>query len=182
MMNGVLNTKLADVTTENEPVILADVKAYCKIDFDEEDDLITSFISVARGILEDYCNISFIQREIQAVIINECGGQLLPYGPISDVESIVVKDSDGNTVSDFKTTGIDFINLENPISCDLTVTYQGGYEAGKLPPELKTAIKAQVLYMYEHRGDETDAALNNIAPVAKQLCQRKRMVLNEWFI
>jgi len=43
---------------ESEPVTLEEVKAYCKIDFDEEDTLISAFITAARENLEKYLGIS----------------------------------------------------------------------------------------------------------------------------
>ena len=49
-----------------EPVSLAEVKEYCKIDYDEEDDLLTAFITAARENLEKYLGISIIQKELSA--------------------------------------------------------------------------------------------------------------------
>ncbi|HEX5555093.1 MAG TPA: head-tail connector protein, partial [Chitinophagaceae bacterium] len=93
-MNGVIDIKFTDEGT-TEPVLLADVKAPLEIDGTYHDAFLTDLIATARQVAEKYLNRSLIPRTVEATIMNESGGQLLPYGiPSGD---ITVKDAAGGT-------------------------------------------------------------------------------------
>jgi len=52
--------------TITEPIALADVKLYSKIDYSEEDTLITSLITAVRERLEEFTGRSFVAKTIEA--------------------------------------------------------------------------------------------------------------------
>lgn len=171
---------IQDVTSSEspEPVTLEEAKLYCRIDFNTEDALITSMIQTARLKLEKYTGLSFKPKMLKVLLNNGMGGIDLPYGPITG--DVAVLDSDDQLVASATTKGFDYKTLETPADNGLTVSYQCGFAV--LPETLKTAIKAQVLYMYEHRGDEIEPNLSDICPDAKQLCKLYRRVFNEFFL
>lgn len=163
-----------------EPVTLAEVKAYAKIDTGTTDDsIITDLITTAREQCEDFTGISIVNRTVTAVLNNDCGGIYLPYCPFINLLSIV--DEDGNTIStdDYKLSGILFPQLIYP-KCKVTVVYTAGYG---LPPErIKSAILQQTFYLYENRGESAVISRSGIvaeltlSPQAKATLQRFRRV------
>jgi hypothetical protein len=176
--NGVIDVQAAAVDTE--PVTLDEVKLYCIIDTDQDDDVLTDMIKAARDILEKYLNVSFVSRQITALVNNSCGGQELPMGPITG--AIVYTNKAGDILTGVDVIGDQYVSVECPTLNYIKAVYTGGYAAEELPSSLKMAIKAQVLFMYEHKGDEADAIYGQIAPEAKQLSVRYRRVFNEFFI
>ena len=140
--NAVLGVKFDDGVVV-EPITLQEAKDWCRIDVPDDDALITSLITAARMLCENYANLSFIKREVTAKIKNGLGGFIAPYGPVISVTS--AKDSDGN---DIDITAFDF---DCAYPDKITVVYQAGYEA--LPQDLKTALLNQISFLYENRGD-----------------------------
>lgn len=152
LYNSVLNISFDD--EGSEPVTLSEAKEWCKIDLSDDNDLITALITAARIMCENYSNIGFITREVTAHINNANGGLYLPYAPVIGGPSAV--DEDNNTIE----LTYHFGQIMEPYG-RYTVTYRAGYET--LPEHLKTALKAQVLYLYENRGD----AENKMSPTAR---------------
>lgn len=155
--NAVLNVTFTDGTV-TEPVTLKEAKDWCKIDVSDDDSLITSLITAARIMCENYANLSFIKRTVTAKIKNGLGGFVLPYGPV--IGTPTAKDSDNADITDF--------DLDNSYSGNITVTYQAGYET--LPQNLKTALLNQIAWSYENRGD---------AKVASALSEEAKLILNQ---
>ena len=167
----------------SEPVTLDEVKAYCKIDFDDEDDLITAFITAARQQLEKFTGISFINKRLTAILQNDCGGIEIPYGPvILPLDTTLITDAAGNEV-EICVRGNEFPYIETLINW-VQIIYDAGYE-DNLPTILKTAIKAQVFFLYENRGEKigfgTGDAVRQYNPdfvcsAAQILCGKYRRV------
>lgn len=129
----------------SEPVTLADVKAWGKIDLSDENSLITALITTARIMCEQYCNTSLVSRTIAADINNANGGFILPYGPVTNTPTAV--DWQGEAI----TLTYNFGQIQQPRD-RMTVTYTAGFTT--VPEVYKTAIMQQILYLYENRGDE----------------------------
>lgn len=162
---GLYNTVLSVNTNDEgltEPVTRAEAKLWAKIETSDDDDIVDALITAARQICEQFSGIGFIQREIVASIENNNGGFFLPYGPVEgDPEAT---DEYGNEVTPTYNMG----QVQDPYG-KLVVTYQGGHET--LPQNLKTALKAQFLFLYENRGE------SGIAPTAKTILEPLRVVL-----
>jgi uncharacterized phiE125 gp8 family phage protein len=158
-----------------EPVTLAEVKNYMRLEgftdelastsdvsFETDDDLLEILITASRERLEKYTNLSFVPKEFRVVLTNGAGYQELPYGPIGDVTGIYEESDDDystNIVADAVFVGNEFKQLKTPNYCNMTIDYSAGYGRGDTPPlpkALKLAIMADVLYHYEHRGDEME--------------------------
>lgn len=153
-----------------EPVTLQGAKLWAKIDLDTDDDIITALITAARKMCEDYCNINFVARVVTATVDNSNGGVYLPCGPIGTITGVT--DIDGNTIDSdaYRITGSQFKQIIYPRYAWLQVVYTGGYSV--LPEILKTAIKAQVLYLNENRGE----GATGMSPVAIQILNPYRRV------
>lgn len=155
--NQVTDVQRAAVVTE--PVQLSEMKEYAKVENSLDDGLLTALISSAREICEKYTGVSMVQREITAWFNNGNGGIYLPYGPIGTITGLY--DNDGNEV-DYEVKGTEWKQILSPIM-SLKAIYQGG--AATCPEVFKTAIKAQVLFMYENRGDSAEF----MSPIAQMI-------------
>lgn len=136
-------------TVQNEPVTVQEVKNWARIDLSDDDAIITMLITAAREQLESYTNISFIRRVVTTTIMNQLGGQYLPYGPVFDV--LYLKDVDGKTVTDYALSGVQFKQLKTCFCDPVTVQYNAGYST--LPQDFKSALLCQVAFLFENRGD-----------------------------
>ncbi len=163
--NSVLGRPQFSGEAGTEPVLLAEAKLWCKIESDqtEDDAIVTALIKAARRKCEQFVNLGFITRTVTANINNPNGNFYLPYGPVTNTPTAT--DGDGNALDVTWQLGL----LKAPLG-ESTVTYNAGYD--ELPEELKTALKEQIIYMHEHRGEGT----SDMSPMAKQLLQPLRVV------
>lgn len=169
--NAIISQQIVTDATV-EPVLIQDAKDWMSIDYSDKDTIITSLITAARRLLERKYGIGIVQKDMKVVLNNSCGGKDLPEPPISNVTAI---DSDGSNVT--LTLSGDFdVYVECPASCHLTVSYKSGYPVANVPAEYKTAIKEQVLWMFEHLGDEDMES--KVCPIAAMtLAPYKRTTL-----
>jgi len=163
-----------EVYLSTEPVSLAEAKAHLRVDFSDDDSLLSAMITSCRQAIEDYCHISLVTKTITLTLkaqeqlrsmfaqpyqVREQFNEFeLPYGPIQ-VDPIVTSiNSDGFTVTaltlntDFFLTGVRFksIKISNNFDNNMLV-YTAGYTA--IPGPLKLAILNELAYRYEARGD-----------------------------
>lgn len=155
LYNTVLQVSFDDDNTE--PVSLDDAKLWCKIDDnDTDDDLLATLITSARIMCEQYSGVGFKSRMITASINNADGGFNLPYGPVTSTPTAV--DIDNNVIDIMYNMG----QIQRPIG-PMVVSYTGGYAT--LPQNLITALKQQIIFMYENRGEGTIA----LSPMASMI-------------
>jgi hypothetical protein len=151
LYNGTTNTVFS--TEGSEPVTLADMLNWGKIDQNTDNALITALITTARIMCEQYTNTSLITRTIVSDINNANGGFILPYGPVTSTPTAV--DWQGTAL----TLVWNFSQIQSPYG-RMSVTYNAGFSV--VPEVYKTAIMQQVLYLYENRGD----GKQDMAPLA----------------
>lgn len=157
--NKLLDKKVVTGPTE-EPVSLDEAKLFMNVDYDEKDDLISSLIISARQLLEEKYDIGIVEKTLMVVVDNSCGGIDLPGAPIGIITGV---DREGTAVT-LTTIGESDKYVESPCSCYLKLSYKSGYPIGTVPEVYKTAIKQQVLWMFENLGDvET---IDKICPMA----------------
>ncbi len=164
-----------------EPVTLQEAKDFCKITATAYDTQITGFIAASRMVIERYLNICLVPRTFTAWINNPQGMFDLPYGPVKSITSVTDGEGDAIAVGDIKLVGVLFKKLESPAQDNITVEYESGY-TGPLAENYRMAIKEQVLYCFEHLGDEDNPGLTQISPMAKTQIVHNRRVLNEFFL
>jgi len=150
-----------------EPVTLEEAKLFCKIDFDDDDELIEMFITAARQMCEDYTNIGFVSREITAIINNGNGGFYLSLGPITS--DVTGADKDLNELT-LDVSGNEFKQVISPRLHRMSVEYMGGHEV--LPQQLKIALLNAIFYLYDNRAEGVD----NIGPIAQMILNPLRRV------
>lgn len=166
-LNRVVDYRFSDEGTE--PVTLQEAKDYCRIGITDDGPEITTMITAARQTIELYTRLSLVTKTVEAVIGN-CEGRIeLPFGPVTDVP--VFDDDDLESQKEF--VGLDFIRVVKPMQEDMLISYTSGYTT--LPKDLKEAILAQILYMYEMRGDES-ADTKGICNAAMRLCGRRSRI------
>lgn len=144
---------------DTEPVTVAEVKNWLKIDVADDDTLILSLIKSARQQCETYLNISLIERTVTARLQNELGDFDLPYGPLADDTFIsITNDDDTPLAIETDNYKLRVNKLTTVNNCFLNVSYLAGYPDG-IPQVFKTAILNQIAWLYETRGGETEQEL-----------------------
>lgn len=89
---------------------LADAKAYCKVEHDQEDALLTALLARARGAVESYLNRPITAAERTMVIESPSSGLrtlMLPIYPV-DAGALVIVDENGTTVpaADYRVSAV----------------------------------------------------------------------------
>jgi len=142
----------------DEPITLADFKAYAKIDFTDEDSLITSMITGVREQLEEYLNRSLVVKTIEYFdeVVDDV--VVLPYPNHDIVDEVKIN---GVVTDGYSKTGLNqFIitpNQINGFSKDITNDDSGFYckytTTGECPQAIKTEMKRLLLEQHEMRGN-----------------------------
>lgn len=147
-------TDLAD-----EPITVQQAKDYMHIDADDEDAEILAMITTARQTLERYAGVSMGEKELLLTMDEYADRVELPYGPVASVDSVEV-DGDAVSVDDGYElrAGKHLTMLTGYRNLSVAYTTKATY-----PAAWKNAVKAQVAFMYEHRGDEKGLELSDMA-------------------
>ena len=165
-INRVVDYRLTDVGTVVEPISLATAKLYARSQTGTaEDALFTLFITSARKAVERLTGLSLIPKTCAATIINMTGFMELPYGPVTNTP--VFTDYYGNTIYP-SMIGYDYPQIKDPLETVTTVSYNVGFTS--VPEELQVAILAQINFMYENRGDNSDSA--TVCVITQKICQK----------
>lgn len=153
----------------SEPVTATEAKLHLKIDYTDEDDLITSLIKVARQQLEKWSGLSFGAKTIKLFMASHKLSIPLPYGYIDTVTS--VKASRFESGETTLTSGDHYLLVGNTHKTltmyahynNLEITYTTQALNASFSESVKAAIKAQVAFLYNNRGDEEINKLDNVA-------------------
>lgn len=169
--NSILDLKLEDTNT-TEPISLEDMKLWLRLDIEDDDDLVTALIKTARVQIEGYLNRSLVLKNVKAILNNSLGSIYLPYCPIiSAIEDIVIKDKSGNDITNAEILGLEFPYIALPAIDYIYVEYSTGY--AQQPDWAIAAIKQQVSWLYENRGDETK--IGQLSPMALATLKQYRL-------
>lgn len=170
---------------EAEPVDLALIKDFCRIDADYagEDGTLNLLQASARELLEGFLNLSLAPKTIE---VQFSGGHVsLPYGPHTVINSVKNTDGDDIPEEDYKVTGLDFKSINTGISnysyfypmgscypiiepvggfynSGVIVSVNVGYTTENLQSGLKLLICRLVDYMYQNRGSEVSELPSDI--------------------
>lgn len=166
------------VQPSEEPVSVAQAKAWLKVENSVDDDLITALVSAARSAVESYTGQKLISQTIEetfncfptATMHNRFAALCLTHGPLRSVTSVEYQASAG-IYSTLSTDNYTAHSYQNPPL--ITAAYEGAWpgvidypEAVKITyvvgiaadadgvPELyKNAIKKLVTQWYENRAE-----------------------------
>ena len=161
------------VDPTGEPVGLAEMKNWLKVDHAEDDTMIRGLIETARIEAETLTKQSFVNRTVlQTHADFPFDNKLvLRAAPVSSVTSVIYSDADGSpqtfSSDDYRVvtdrvrpyiklkTAIVWPTTEadNDTAVQVTMIAGFGATAGALPDNLRTAIQMIVAYAYENRGD-----------------------------
>lgn len=149
-----------------EPVTLTEVKTWLKVDFTDDDTLLTSMIKGARQSIEQYLNLALVAKTIALDI--EFSGEdqkavTLPY--TSGLSGVTVDELDEQDVTTTLASGTDYFIRGNIIRLS-PGRYHVSYTTvpGTIPEALKEAIKMEVAERYSNRG-EASTGLSESAKV-----------------
>ena len=133
-----------------EPVSLAEAKAFLRLDGTAEDGLVTSLVAAARLHVESITGRALITQTWRLVL--PCVAGLLVALPV--VPAIALVDAPDGAVLQG-----DAVLLAEAVD-ELAVDYTAGYGgAADVPADLKQAVLALVAYWYEHRDSVTTAPI-----------------------
>ncbi len=147
--------KIEKTVTGTDELTLEVAKLWMKVDDTADDTLITSLITEAKNIIEEYINFTITPATI-TIVASPRTKLFLPYGPVQTITS--VKNYDGDDVDytyeglyiDFDTQVYSVTKPEN-VYVQTTTIYTSGTTS--IPSGLLLAWKEVVLYLYENRGD-----------------------------
>lgn len=157
-----------------EPLELAFVKSYLKVDFEDEDDYILVLIKNARDIVEQYTSRTLMLQTVEKSF--DCfpdaystRGLELESAPVESVEAITYLDTDGSEQTwdgeDYRVIVRQDITVITPknrtafpttyVEADaVTVEYKLGYpSADEVPGAFIQAMLLIIGKMYENRED-----------------------------
>lgn len=152
-----------------EPVTLAEMKAYLRVDDDAEDELIAGLIKAARLMVEAASRRILIAQSWRVMLDRWPEGRavLLPLSPVLSVENVSVFGATGVT-SEVAIETIDADLLADPPRLvaatapepgrntnGIAIDVRAGYGAvpEDVPAPLRLAIKILVARWFENRGD-----------------------------
>ena len=186
------------IPVAEDPVTLAEAKAWCKITHSSEDTLITALIKSATAKLELYTNRVFVERTFTGFFSHlECSKfekglyLALRRAPLLSVSTIEVTEDDSQvTVStddyNVKETAafsrVIFSEINNSpdvIPYPWQVVFVAGYgAAADVPEPIKTMIKQYVCFLYTNKGDCADAGgkTGGIPEIVRAIADEYRIV------
>jgi uncharacterized phiE125 gp8 family phage protein len=174
-----------------EPLTLAEVKLFCRVDYEDDDSLLQQLSKAARKRAEGWLYRGLI-TQTRAVRLNDSdfdssGNIILPNPNVQSVSSITYYDSAG-TLQTASTSLYRLVNgsdAENEAFVELlvnqtwptadadrqlpwTVTYVCGYGAAAtdVPEEIRLGLKIAVATWYEHREGMIVGTTANTMPYA----------------
>lgn len=142
--------------------LLTTVKAHCRVDFPDDDEILKTYTAISIAQLENVWDLAVFgvtgdwQPTPDAVT-----GQFAYETPVQPADTFVAKDGDGTDVSteytllhrfNFEMSTVFMKKDQTPIESDIVVTLKGGYTAvADLPPEMTGAILQVTARLYEYR-------------------------------
>jgi uncharacterized phiE125 gp8 family phage protein len=139
---------------------LTQLKAHLNITYTDDDTYLTDLIAATRAALEQFCNISLVEKTITLLADLYCEREL-PYGPITTLTSASLKTDTGTYTAqvantDYELDGITggFQVFRPLVSGRWKLEYTAGYDSAKVPKDLILDHKRIAGYCYEHKGDE----------------------------
>lgn len=165
------------VAPAETPVTLAEAKAACRVDFDDDDAVITGLIAAAVDHLDGHAGVlggrALVTQTWQQDFPHPCDPLRLAIWPVASVTSVTYYDADNasQTLASsvyqlFADARGNYLGLKPdqdwPSVYDrrdaLRVTYVAGAAVNAVPPAAKTAILMLVAHWYANREAVADGA------------------------
>lgn len=152
-----------DITTTVAPstsvVTLSEAKNYLKVDYNEDDDLISALITTAQTRLEQYASTAMTARTLKVVAYVDEFIEL-PYAPINTITLVEYWNGvawAALQVGNYQVLGDTYkkVYFTSPIMSEFRFTYTCGYTT--TPTGMKTALLKMVSDLYEYRESSVEA-------------------------
>jgi hypothetical protein len=137
--------KVRFTVTGTEPITLTEMKNYLRVDYSDDDDLITSLITAAREVIEKYCGISIVEKTVNLVWPAYEPILQVPYGPVQSYTTLTIDDEDVDEPED---------NTLREDAGELVMEYVAGYDT--VPQAIISAIKELTAIYYGNRGTHVE--------------------------
>ena len=158
---------IRDVTTTvepvSEPITLAQAKNYLKVDFNDDDDLITGLITSARLRLEKYAGVAMSARTLQVVAYVDEFIEL-PYAPLNNITKVEYWDSGSwveMSLGEYYILGTTYkkIYMVANNRMEYRFTYTCGYTT--VPQPMITALYKLIADLYDYRESSVEDSKPN---------------------
>jgi uncharacterized phiE125 gp8 family phage protein len=153
-----------------EPVGLAEMRAYLRLDDTAEDDLTSGLIKAARLMVEAFSRRILVEQRWRIVLDRWPSGRVitLPLSPLLAVDRIQVTDASGETVdlpaASYRADALadppripvgDAAPEPGPATGGIVIELRAGFgpTADHVPASLRLAMKILVARWFENRGD-----------------------------
>lgn len=158
---------IRDVTTTvepaSEPITLAQAKNYLRVDFDDDNDLITALIVTARTRLEKYAGVAMSARTLQVVAYVDEFIEL-PYAPLNTITLVEYWNGEDwveMSVGEYYVLGTTYkkIYMVANNRMEYRFTYTCGYTT--LPQPMITALYKLLADLYDYRESSVEDSKPN---------------------
>lgn len=178
-----------------EPLTLIEAKSWLRVSNTADDTLITALITGARQFLEKYTNRIFVETDIDCYFsgLNYSNSENYAFiqirrAPLMQIDSVEVYSGGAyaaTTDYELKPTNgfsrllfINGIDADNDIVYPLKISASFGYST--MPEDLKTALKMQIAFQYENRGDTVEDGKISMPLQVKSILMSKYRILNTY--
>lgn len=158
----------AKITTspESEPVTLAEAKRHVRVDSTDDDDYLTSLISVARNHVEKYCGAYLATQTVEMKAEDWRDMAHLPVYPVQSITTIAYTDTNGDaqtladTVYELRDAAVvlKYGQIWPAIQAGSLITLTAVVGATSMQPAVKHAIQVRIGDLYETRESGDDSA------------------------
>jgi len=163
----------------SEPITLAQLKNFIRVDFTTDDDLITALITSARMLVEQFIGQALITKSLKTYFYDfeawDTEGTyynlVLPFSPVTAVSAVKIVGVNGveTATTDFVSTGLEVKNIRVNRILSLTSGTNQGYIVeytaanAAIAEPIKQAIKMLAGEMYENRQDSAvDVSISSL--------------------
>jgi len=167
-----------------EPILAADFKSYSKIDYTDDDTLITAWIQAAREHVENHTGRRLITQTLTAWWDSYSHIMHMPYAPHQSITTVKLKWQDQSDTlvldTDYFIQGLDekVLHINDVRSrYGLEIEYIVGYGAAgsNVPAELVNAVRKVALNLERYRQDGSSTPLNPIPMDTRAILDKYRI-------
>ena len=174
------------VSSVDIPIDLDVVKLAMQVEHSDDDEYITSLLSAAVGIAENYTNRKILKSTYEYKLRNFCSDLVLPVSPIISVDSLEYTDPDGvNQSSAYYLKNRPLKAVLLPVFGEVWPDVQEGYDgvvinftAGydEIPEPIKLAIMKIVSTAYKQSDDVSAIKLHEVPASSRSFLDEYKVV------